>query len=1506
MSTLTTTLTSYVPTLIARRLVSNYAPLEEPVSEVIPAIVLFADISGFTPLTEQLAERGPAGMEELSRILNAYFGQLIELVTAYGGDVVKFAGDALLAVWPTEQEEQIPLACLQAAQCALSIQRQLETYRHTESHQLFLKIGLSTGQVTALHLGGLHGRWEFIVTGQPLREVAQAEHYARPGQVVVTPGVWQHLTRHGSGNFIDNGFMELLSLQITTPITAIPPIFLPADSDNALRSYIPGAIKTRLDAGQTAWLADLRRVTVLFASMPALTELSTLEQAQQVVRTMQETLYRYEGSVNKINVDDKGVTMVAALGLPPLSHEDDPVLGVQAALGIHKALAELGFPSAIGVTTGRAFCGTIGNDIRREYTMIGDVVNLSARLMQAATRRDESSPEVILCDYATFEAAQSRLEFDTLNPIEVKGKRDPVAIFCPRGEKRQRIEAPEAPAGHTIGVVGRQKERDVLENALQKLKEGQTSVILLEGEAGLGKSYLLGELKQKAQLQQITVLSGAGSNIEQSASYHGWRGIFAQMFDIGILADPEAQRLQFLELLEFFEESILPRVPLLNPVLPFNFADNELTAHMEGQTRADNTREILIKLLQTSVERSPKLLILEDAHWLDSASWNLAVTVSKQVSPVLLVLSTRPLTNPPLAYLDLLNQRDSQHIQLNPMNRDEILSLVVNRLGVKHLPKPVADLIVDKGEGNPFFSEELAYALRDSKDIILDGENCYLSPNVDLQSSYLPTTVQSIITSRIDRLPPAEQLTLKVASVIGRFFPFSTLRHIFPIADDKPHLSQYLQLLEEQALTSLESTEPEPAYAFKHIVTQEVAYNLLLFEQRRQLHQAVAEWYEMIYGLKLDQMNGLSGSIVEDSSFIIPLLVHHHHHAGNLDKERHYAKLAGEQSSRQFANEEAIQYFSRVLELTPKTKHAERYELLMARQHVYHTLGKRTDQAADLEALYDTAEALNDDRFRAAVAIEWAIYGLAVSNFNQAAEQAQLAIGMAELLADAWCESNGYLHWGIALMELGEYEAATQKMERALYLAQINQLREVEASCLRSLGQIFGGQGDAAKARGYYMQALMIRREIGDKRGEGRLLNNLGRVARQQGDFERALSYHEQALRLNQEIGAQQGVGQTLDELGSTLATRGNYHKAMSYAEEAFQIKRQVSDRQGEAVSLNVLGTAAMNLGDYASAEHALHRALRRQREVGDRRGQGQTLNNLGTLAHLQGQYKTAMSYYVEALPLQREMRNKVGEAWLYNNMGAVSLAEGRYDRAQAYFSYTLTLQRRLQYRKGQVISLNNLGHVARLTENSETAVRHFESAVRLAQEIRYPKGECYAWLYWSSLYLHQEQWRQGLEMAQNGMKVAQTMEHKSLQAYALFLIGRAQLGLGDADRATILFQQAIDSQEKLAERQRLIFATVWLGQAHWQLGNRVLAMQQMNLALKILRDYGADFSEFPWEMYVTMYQILEAQQDIRARDIAKDAQQKLNNLASKIEDPAGREQFLSGVHQQKILHWQL
>jgi hypothetical protein len=428
---------------------------------------------------------------------------------------------------------------------------------------------------------------------------------------------------------------------------------------------------------------------------------------------------------------------------------------------------------------------------------------------------------------------------------------------------------------------------------------------LLEGEAGVGKSRLIEEFLAHATSRGVECLIGSGDSIEQATPYYAWRSVFTQflgldMYDLG---DREGRRAQVMH--QIAGDAVLERLaPLLRDIVGVDIPDNDLTAAMTGEVRAYNTQDLLVHLLRRDIAANdilarPIAVVLEDAHWFDSASWALLRQVHEGVAPLLLLVAARPMNEPgPLEYASLRASERTDRILLAALTLAETRDIVTQRLG-HPTTESISRLIYERAEGNPFFTEELALALGESGVIRLENGIMDLIPAAAGTEWSLPDTVQSTILARIDRLDPCQQLMVKVASVIGRTFAYDLLQQVYPVETDRPQLLQKLTELERLDLTLKETLESELTYLYKHETTREVAYSLLLFAQRRQLHKAVAESLEL--------------SSPPDFSALYPRLAWHWGRADEVEKTLFYLEKAGEQALLEGAYKEAAEYFREAL-----------------------------------------------------------------------------------------------------------------------------------------------------------------------------------------------------------------------------------------------------------------------------------------------------------------------------------------------------------------------------------------------------------------------------------------------------------------------------------------------------------------------------------------------------------------------------------------------------------------
>lgn len=787
------TLMSYVPRVVVRRFIRDPShPIIAPEVEHYYSCVLFVDISGFTPLTESLTTLGAEGVERVSTHLNGYFSEMINLINEHGGDIVKFAGDALIVIWPTSSEDGIYPMSLLGVQCAHALQKNLGNYK-VGNAKLMLHIGVGAGSIAGIHVGGAQGRLEFFVAGHPMEQVSACEAQAAPGEIFISKECQKYIKKHCVGEFVDDNFrLDGVHEPISLPQTDEFPLC--EILETRLKSYVPDAVLSHLDTDD--YLAELRTVSIIFVKLDILykNHEDSAKSIQLYFASMQAILSRFEGTVRQFLIDDKGAVLIAAFGLPPISHEDDPLRAVESGLSIKSILTSMGVACGIGITTGRAFCGAVGSEDRREYAMVGDVVNLSARLMVASIKKD-----AILCDQATRNSTKNVVQWMELDSLSVKGKKQPVRVFVPEKTLKD-VSRDQIIAVEGAKVVGRESAISLMAFKLKKLNQNKTQpghVLVIEGEPGIGKTRLARELVDMASEDQ-EIFFGTCDVVGGTQMYLGsWSFIFSDILDIDSEEIPTGETLEehICQILKSIP-SIYPLpdmisswetlAPLLNMVIPLNIADNPIVSSMSEQSRAELLQILLLRILQTRISPG-SIIILDEAHYFDSPSWTLTLAACQQIKGVLFVVVLRPMKPPlPFAYQQMMHCQNANYLSLTPLTPSESVELAQQILNVSKLPPQLASQIGEKGQGLPFIIEEMTTSLKESGVIEIQGDECKIKEGAEFT---LPSTVRQLITSKLDRLSSLEKSILKVASAIGRVFNVTLLSHLIsdPVQKSRIH-----------------------------------------------------------------------------------------------------------------------------------------------------------------------------------------------------------------------------------------------------------------------------------------------------------------------------------------------------------------------------------------------------------------------------------------------------------------------------------------------------------------------------------------------------------------------------------------------------------------------------------------------------------------------------------------------------------------------------------------------
>ncbi|MEL6234373.1 MAG: AAA family ATPase [Pseudomonadota bacterium] len=879
-------LTSLVSGAVARDCAEapERARSTDAASVPVHAAVLLLDIAGFTPMTERFEGMGPDGVEQLTGTLNHHFGRMIDQILDAGGEIDKLIGDALLAYWVAADLRGLPLAVRRAARAAAELRAGLTDARLGDGSDLSLHATIAAGPVQRIYVGGHEGHRLQLLAGPPLVALRSLPGRARPDEIVLdavaadcVEAVWP--LRRLPGGSACLSVSHAMRAAGTSPLAPEAPearLSAPPPDPGTLERFLHGALRGQIATGQGAWLAELRQLTAAFLSLDAVfggpgDDLATL---QARVLAIQAIVHDFGGVVQSLTVDDKGTVLLAAFGLPMLSHEDDAVRAV-AAMHRVAALFDRGAggrdaPEAgrdetrpqgwaaqvgrgIGIGTGTMFCGFLGNDRWRSFSVRGTVANRTARLMGKADGG-------VLVDEPTRMAASRRFAFAPTEEIALKGLDRPMPVTRLRGETEKAPDpraAQAAPPG-AEAIAGRDAECAAIQEQIETfVQTGTPAALLLNGPTGIGKSTLANAAARIAASAGLAVLRGEVDTLEANSVYAAWHGVFSALFGIAPGDMAAAGQARIAAALPD-EPSLRQRLPLLAPLFRLAIPDTALTAQMNAATRADNTATLMHRLLEHGLAGRPTLILLDDCQWMDSASWRFLLDTARAGAPIFFVLCLRSDREKAAPFVEELTALLAcREIDLGEMTQPAVAALARSTLGVETLHDDLLALLVSRGGGNPYFTRELLLALREMGHLDTAGGLARLEADIDTirgaarpsetadsatRPGVLPATLERVIVARLDRLEPELQLTLKTAAVVGRQVALRLLAAVHPMQPALEQCAGDARLLEQRDY--LRADADRAVYSFRHIILQEAVYRLLSFANRRSLHAAIAGWME--------------------------------------------------------------------------------------------------------------------------------------------------------------------------------------------------------------------------------------------------------------------------------------------------------------------------------------------------------------------------------------------------------------------------------------------------------------------------------------------------------------------------------------------------------------------------------------------------------------------------------------------------------------------------------------
>ncbi|MFQ5401407.1 MAG: AAA family ATPase [Anaerolineae bacterium] len=1139
-------LAAYIPVTLAGRLIEEGLP---PVGEVrtLQAATIFSDISGFTAMSAELAADGPRGAEELNRVLLLTFTGMIDLIHQMRGAVSHFYGDAMSVYFPDDDGragERALASAQMLQQLVLTSFDRIVTNRPPGQNPFFeltIKIGVGYGQCQEIIVGSAASSLEFVLRGAAVDEAAEAEKQASSGQVIASRSVLAQAGLPARGRFAE--FTTQLQVPKQEPI--LNWALIGADARARLLEHIPHfvprALYQRMLTAGPARLAEHRPVTSVFVQFETGEEGSgsrLAEQLQEYYLWASRVVARFgsrNARINRLLTADKGNQLHIIFGAPIAP--DSPEQAIRCALALQRERPPFITSQRIGLAAGKVFACPVGATSRREYTVVGDVVNLSARLTQVCDDGD------VVTDGVTAERVRDLIDFEQLTAVQLKGRETAVPLYRPTGDRAMTVQLEAYFRQSERPLVGRDSEIDLLLGGMDAALRGIGGAAAMFGPTGVGKTRLMA-------VGVKHWLEAGGSGLVGVCHQHmseiplgPWRSIWIDFFGLQAGEDPQAQAALVVNRTRALVPDCGDDVGLWGEVLGLPIPQAKSLSNMTAAARQARLFSLARRCFRAASMTQPLLIILESVHWADQSSLELIDLLTQRLEewPIFLALTFR----------------QDQELDLETLSRPCCVPIIVSDLPPRHARRLLQQMI-GTSELPPAVEQHLGLRDRDGREspvsplfleealnVMITSGVLRTNGRVQVNESLLarvqlPDTIHGLLLARIDRLPPASRDLLQVASVIGRQFALEALNQITP---DTPRqlVFELLTELSQDEITQLVTADPEWIYLFQHAMTHEVAYESLPFSRRQALHAAVADW--------------LAARHQDNLRPISPVLAFHYSRAGMPEEGLKYALAAADDARDIFANNEAVELYRLAethLQRLGEQDHWDTVvDLCLSRGSTLLFTGDFKAAVADAEKAAELSLA-NDDIERAARA-----YNLMSDiKFRQARyDEVQK---LAKKITGEWAEQVSPNERARAYQWLGMAASSRYELDIAH-----DALREAERICL----------------------------EMDDRKRHARVLEAIAYVYYIRRDLEKALEAMQASVRLSRDFSIPANIASALNNIALIQTTLGQPEAALETVNEAIDLLSDYSPHFA-ARFLNTRVVALTHLGHYERAYDDLVEAL--------------------------------------------------------------------------------------------------------------------------------------------------------------------------------------------------------------------------------------------------------------------------------------------------------------------------